>query len=40
VVESGFADLTWPEDERARHADENRVGWGVELDELRAYAER
>jgi uncharacterized protein YndB with AHSA1/START domain len=40
VVESGFADLPWPDDERARHADENRVGWGVELDELRAYAER
>ena len=40
VVESGFADLAWPEDERARYADENRVGWGVELDELRAYAER
>ena len=38
MVESGFADLAWPEDERARHADENRVGWGVELDELRAYA--
>ena len=33
-------DLAWPEDERARHADENRVGWGVELDELRAYAAR
>ena len=40
VVESGFAGLAWPEDERARHADENRVGWGVELDELRAYAAR
>ena len=37
VVESGFADLAWPEEERARYADENRVGWGVELDELRAY---
>ena len=37
VVESGFADLAWPDDERARYADENRVGWGVELDELRAY---
>jgi uncharacterized protein YndB with AHSA1/START domain len=37
VVESGFAELAWPEDEQARHADENRVGWGVELDELRAY---
>jgi uncharacterized protein YndB with AHSA1/START domain len=40
VVESGFGDLAWPEDERTRHAEENRVGWGVELDELRAYAER
>ncbi len=40
VVESGFGDLAWPEDEQVRHADENRVGWGVELDELRAYAER
>jgi uncharacterized protein YndB with AHSA1/START domain len=40
VVESGFAGLAWPEDERARYADENRVGWGVELDELRAYAAR
>ncbi len=40
VVESGFAALPWPDDEQARHADENRVGWGVELDELRAYAER
>jgi uncharacterized protein YndB with AHSA1/START domain len=38
VVESGFADLAWPEDERARYADENRAGWGVELDELLAYA--
>ena len=37
VVESGFADLAWPVGERARHADENRVGWGVELDELLAY---
>jgi uncharacterized protein YndB with AHSA1/START domain len=40
VVESGFADLAWPEDERVRYADENRAGWGVELGELRAYAER
>jgi uncharacterized protein YndB with AHSA1/START domain len=40
VVESGFADLPWPEQERARHAGENHVGWGVELDELRAYAAR
>jgi len=40
VVESGFAGLPWPESERSRYADENRVGWGVELDELRAYATR
>jgi uncharacterized protein YndB with AHSA1/START domain len=40
VVESGFAELAWPEDEQTRHADENRVGWGVELEELRAYVER
>jgi len=40
VVESGFADLPWPEDERGRHADENGAGWIVELGELRAYAER
>jgi uncharacterized protein YndB with AHSA1/START domain len=38
VVESGFSDLTWPEHERARYADENAKGWIVELDELRAYA--
>ena len=37
VVESGFADLEWPDDERARYTDENRAGWGVELDELSAY---
>jgi len=40
VVVSGFAGLPWPEGERSRYADENRVGWGVELGELRAYAER
>jgi uncharacterized protein YndB with AHSA1/START domain len=40
VVESGFAGLPWPEDERDTHAGENRAGWGVELAELRAYAER
>lgn len=40
VVESGFASLAWPEDERARYADENARGWILELDELRAYAVR
>jgi uncharacterized protein YndB with AHSA1/START domain len=40
VVESGFSDLSWPEPERARYAEENAKGWIVELDELRAYAAR
>lgn len=40
VVESGFADLAWPEPERARYADQNADGWVKELDELRAYAAR
>jgi uncharacterized protein YndB with AHSA1/START domain len=38
VVESGFASLPWPEDARARYADENSRGWVLELDELRDYA--
>ena len=37
VVESGFSDLAWPEQERAGYADENAKGWIVELDELRTY---
>jgi len=37
VVESGFSDLAWPEDERARYAGQNAGGWIRELDELRAY---
>ena len=37
VVESGFAALPWPEDARARYADENSKGWLTELDELRDY---
>jgi uncharacterized protein YndB with AHSA1/START domain len=40
VVESGFSDLSWPEHERARYADQNANGWIRELDELRAYAAR
>jgi len=40
VVESGFSDLSWPEPERARYADQNAGGWITELDELRAYATR
>ena len=38
VVESGFDELAWPEDERARYSAENAKGWVVELDELSAYA--
>ena len=38
VVESGFAELAWPHDERARYADENAAGWSLELEQLRAYA--
>jgi uncharacterized protein YndB with AHSA1/START domain len=37
VVESGFATLPWPDDARARYADENATGWLAELDELRDY---
>jgi uncharacterized protein YndB with AHSA1/START domain len=40
VVERGFSDLSWPEDERARYAGQNADGWIRELDELRAYAAR
>lgn len=38
VVESGFASLDWPEDERAGYQAENVRGWAQELEELRAYA--
>jgi uncharacterized protein YndB with AHSA1/START domain len=37
VVESGFPELDWPEDKKARYADENTQGWRLELDELREY---
>jgi uncharacterized protein YndB with AHSA1/START domain len=40
VVESGFSDLAWPEQERSRYAGENASGWIRELDELGAYAAR
>jgi uncharacterized protein YndB with AHSA1/START domain len=40
VTETGFADLAWPEHDRARYASENSEGWVVELDQLRAYAAR
>ena len=40
VLESGFSDLAWPEQERARYADQHAKGWIVELDELCTYAAR
>lgn len=40
VVESGFRDLEWGDEENARHAEQNVAGWNAELDELREYVER
>ena len=37
VTESGFAQLVWPEAERAEYRSENVRGWALELDELLAY---
>jgi uncharacterized protein YndB with AHSA1/START domain len=37
VVESGFRELDWSEDAKARYADENTRGWQLELAELRDY---
>jgi uncharacterized protein YndB with AHSA1/START domain len=39
VVESGFRELDWSEDAKARYADENTQGWQLELGELRDYVE-
>ena len=40
VVESGFRELDWSEDAKARYADENTQGWQLELDELREYVSK
>jgi uncharacterized protein YndB with AHSA1/START domain len=40
VVESGFAELDWPDDKKAWYANENTQGWGLELDELREYVSK
>jgi uncharacterized protein YndB with AHSA1/START domain len=40
VVESGFRQLAWPEDKKARYVAENRQGWQLELDELREYVSK
>jgi uncharacterized protein YndB with AHSA1/START domain len=40
VVETGFRGLAWPEDDKARYADENAQGWSHEFDQLRDYVAR
>ena len=40
VVESGFRELAWSEDKKARYAGENTQGWQFELDELREYVSK
>jgi uncharacterized protein YndB with AHSA1/START domain len=37
VVESGFAALAVPEEDRARHLRDNTAGWAAELAELASY---
>jgi uncharacterized protein YndB with AHSA1/START domain len=37
VVESGFRQLSGPDDEKQKDADSHRDGWKLELDELREY---
>ena len=38
VVESGFASLAVPEDEKTQHLADNTEGWTIELGHLRDYA--
>jgi uncharacterized protein YndB with AHSA1/START domain len=40
VVESGFGELEWSEEERARDVESNIAGWTAELGELAAHLER
>jgi uncharacterized protein YndB with AHSA1/START domain len=37
VIESGFQQLAWDEEEKARYAGENGDGWVYELEQLREY---
>jgi uncharacterized protein YndB with AHSA1/START domain len=37
VVESGFADLAVPDEEKGKRVDEHREGWKLELGELSEY---
>jgi uncharacterized protein YndB with AHSA1/START domain len=40
VVESGFRELSGPDDEKAKDAEDHRRGWERELDELSEYVSR
>lgn len=40
VVESGFADLAGPEDEKQGHFDSHRRGWELELGDLEEYVKQ
>jgi uncharacterized protein YndB with AHSA1/START domain len=40
VAESGFADLSGPDDEKQGHFDSHSRGWELELDDLHEYVER
>jgi uncharacterized protein YndB with AHSA1/START domain len=40
VVESGLAELDWPEDQKATYAGEHVHGWETHLAELREYMRR
>jgi len=37
VVETRIRELEWPEDEKAKYADDHSRGWDTELGELREY---
>jgi len=40
MVETGIADLPWPEAERAKYEDEYRLGWERTFERLEAYLAR
>jgi uncharacterized protein YndB with AHSA1/START domain len=37
VIESGFRELEWPEEDNVRYVEGNREGWELELGQLRDY---
>ena len=40
VVETGFELLAWPDDEKARYAEDHRQGWSVHVGKLREFLGR